>query len=123
MRPIFVIYRVYFIVYPQDACVFEEKERRSKEIVKEAIQNLKDELRLLHGEDESIRTALAEKLAPVVKKTVQSISCGEDSTEEMVEKMIDIKKLSYRNPQVSKGSVKQYAAAVIRACEMTHCAE
>ena len=89
----------------------------------EAIQNLKDELRLLHGEDESIRTALAGKLAPVVKKTIQSITGGEDPSEEMVEKMIDMKKLSYRNPQVSTGSGQQYAAAVIRACKMTHCTE
>ena len=77
---------------------------------------------MLHGEDESIRTALAEKLAPVVKKTIQTIACVEDPSE-MVEKMIDMKKLAYRNPQVSTGSGKQYAAAVIRACRMTHCTE
>ena len=78
---------------------------------------------MLHGEDESVRTALAGKLAPVVKKTIQSITGGEDPSEEMVEKMIDMKKLSYRNPQVSTGSGQQYAAAVIRACKMTHCTE
>ena len=65
--------RFYGFYYPQDASAFEEKERRSKEIVGEAIQNLKDKLRSLHGEDESIRTALAEKLAPVVKKTIQTV--------------------------------------------------
>lgn len=78
---------------------------------------------MLHGDDESIRTALARKLAPVVKKTIQSIAGGEDPSEEMVEKMIDMKKLSYRNLQVSTRSRQQYAAAVIRACKMTHCTE
>ena len=52
-----------------------------------------------------------------------SIACGEDLSEEMVEKMIDMKKLAYRNPQVSTGSGQQYAAAVIRACRMTLCTE
>ena len=78
---------------------------------------------MLHGEDESIRTALAEKLGPVVKKTIQTIACGEVPSEEMVEKMIDMKKLAYRNPQVLTGRGQQYADAVIRACRMTDCTE
>lgn len=66
---------------------------------------------------------MAKKLAPVVKRTIQTIACGEDPSEEMVEKMIDMKKLAYRNPQVSTGSGQQYAAVVILACRMTLCPE
>ena len=84
-----------------------------------AIQQLKHELQLLHGHNEPIRRALAGKLAFAVNETVKGILDGAQPTLETVKALINMDRLAFRLPEVEKTeeSQKQYAAAVLRACE------
>ena len=93
-------------------------------MVGKAIQKLKNELWLLHVNDEAIWKALVGKLSFAVNETIKRIVDGERPTEETVKELIDMKKLAHGNNEVQKTEEnrKQYAAAVLRACEVTiHC--
>ena len=104
-----------FFLCLQDVGIVEGEEKRTKQM---AFQ-LKHELRLLHGDNEPIRKALAEKLMFAVKKTVKSIVDGVQPTVETVKELIDMDRLAFGRPKVEKTeeSREQYAAAVLRACE------
>ena len=84
-----------------------------------AIQELKNELCLLHQKDEQIKKALVGKLSFAVKQTIKSIIDGDHPTEAIVKELINMEKLAYKNPEVQRTeeSRKQYAAAVLRACK------
>ena len=82
-----------------------------------AIQVLKNELCLLHKDDEEIRKAMVGKLSFAVKETIKSIIDGDHPTEDMVKELIDVEKLAYSKVQRTEESRKQYAAAVQRMKE------
>ena len=54
-----------------------------------------------------------------VKETVKRMVDGVQATEETVKNLIDMEKLAFGHPEVGKTEEcrKQYAAAVLRACE------
>ena len=97
----------------------EEKETQTKQMIGQAIQELKSELRRLHGDKEPIRKALAGKLAFAVKQTIKKILDEEQVNEETVKELINMEKLAYDHPEVQKTeeSRRQYAAAVLYACK------
>ena len=86
-----------------------------------AIQELKNELRMLHGENVSISNALVGKLAVVVRQTIEKIVDGEQPTEEEVKQLIDMDKLAFRCSHLEKTEEnrQRYAAAVLLACKKT----
>ena len=87
-----------------------------------AIQELNNQLRLLHGDDEDIRKMLAGKLAFAVRQTIKGIIDGADPSEEFVKGLINMEKLAYNYPQIqtTEKSRNQYAVAVFRACKIIH---
>jgi len=84
-----------------------------------AIQELKRELCLLRGVNESLIKALVGKLTFAVKETVKSIVDGVQPTEETVKELIDMERLAFGHSEVERTeeSRQQFAAAVLRACE------
>ena len=97
----------------------EEKETQTKRMIGKAIQELKSQLRTLHGDSKAIRNALAGKLAFAVKQTIKKILDGEQVNEETVKKLINMEKLAYDHPEVQKTeeSRGRYAAAVLCTCK------
>ena len=97
----------------------DEKETQTKWMIRKAIQELKSELWMLHGDNEPIRKVLAGKLAFAVKQTIKKILDGEQVNEEIVKEMINMEKLAYDRPEVQKTEEnrRQYAAAVLYTCK------
>ena len=102
-----------------DPKIVENQEKKSKQMVGEAIKQLKHELQIFHGEDEPTKRTLAGRLAVLVRKTVKCIVDGVHPTIQMVDQHIDMNKLAFRRPEVDRSDEgqQQYAAAVLRACE------
>ena len=96
-----------------------EPKKKSKQMIGEAIKQLKHELQILLGEDEPTKGTLAGRLAVLVRKTVNGIVDGVHPTIQMVDQHIDMNKLAFRRPEVDRSDEgrQQYAAAVLRACE------
>ena len=84
-----------------------------------AIQELQNELRVLHGDNAPIRKALARKLAFAVKQTIKRIVDGQQPTKDTVKQLIDVDKLAFQQPEVhrTEESRQQYAVAVLCACK------
>jgi len=101
------------------ASVVKEKETRTKQMTGRAIQELQNELRVLHGDNAPIRKALAGKLAFAVKQTIKRIVDGQQPTKNTVKQLIDVDKLAFQQPEVhrTEESRQQYAVAVLCACK------
>ena len=112
-------HKCIFVFFIKGAHTVEAKEKQTREMAGKAIQELKRDLHLLRGVDESIIKALAGKLTFAVKKTVKGIIDGEQPNEETVKKLIDMKKLAFKHSEVERTeeSRQKYAAAVLRTCE------
>ena len=107
--------------FVKDAFTVEEKEKLTKDRTGRAIRELKNKLRLLHGDDGE---TLAGKLAFAVRQTIKRLIDGEDPTEETVEELIHMDRLAHNIPQVQRTNLEksrqQYASAIIRACKLVH---
>ena len=126
---------VIFFFYVKDTCAVEElelqekktreeKEKRTKLMVKIAVQKLKKELEYLPGNDDAqnvMRKDLVKKLGFTVQQTVKAIVDGKHPTKEMVKEFIDRRKkpASTKSPnnQKSDDNRRQYVDAVLKACK------
>ena len=110
-----------FFFFIKDARVVEGKEERTKQMSGKAIQELKRELSMLHGENVATSNALAGKLAFVVRQTIKRIVDGEQTTEEEVKELIDMDKLAFRcsNLEKTEENNQRYSAAVLHTCKKT----